>query len=186
MKFTIDILLFLVCITNLFSMRTDPWLTQKSRQFLEEYLETLDNPKILEFGSGGSTIWFSQRTSNLISYEHSPHYFKIVKDYIKDHGYNQVDIRYRKPPYFQEIANFPDNYFDLVLVDARDRLECCLFSLSKLKPGGILMLDNSERPELQELFVKLKNWPSITTYQPNPDEYGFTYEGWQTTWWKKN
>jgi hypothetical protein len=47
--------------------------------------------------------------------------------------------------YASYIDNFPDNYFDLVLVDGRSRPSCLYHSLNKVKPGGLLVLDNAER-----------------------------------------
>lgn len=47
--------------------------------------------------------------------------------------------------YASYIDNFPDNYFDIVLVDGRSRPSCIFHSLIKVKEGGLLVLDNAER-----------------------------------------
>lgn len=47
--------------------------------------------------------------------------------------------------YASSIDKFPDNYFDLVLVDGRSRPACLYHSLHKVKLGGLLVLDNAER-----------------------------------------
>ena len=46
-------------------MRASPWLTEKSIEFLNDFL--ISNDKIvLEFGMGASTIWLSQRCKFLM------------------------------------------------------------------------------------------------------------------------
>ena len=45
----------------------DPWLTPAAVQFLKGYLKASDQG--LEFGSGGSTIWFAKRIDSLTSIE---------------------------------------------------------------------------------------------------------------------
>lgn len=47
--------------------------------------------------------------------------------------------------YASYIDNFPDNYFDIVLVDGRSRPSCLYHSLDKVKERGLLVLDNAER-----------------------------------------
>jgi hypothetical protein len=48
--------------------------------------------------------------------------------------------------YASLIDQFPDDYFDVVLVDGRSRPSCLLHSINKVKKGGLLVLDNAERP----------------------------------------
>lgn len=43
------------------------------------------------------------------------------------------------------IGNFPDNYFDVILVDGRSRPSCFWHSMNKVKVNGLLILDNAER-----------------------------------------
>lgn len=47
--------------------------------------------------------------------------------------------------YASYIDKFPDNYFDIVLVDGRSRPSCIYHSINKVKKGGLLILDNAER-----------------------------------------
>jgi len=47
-------------------------------------------------------------------------------------------------------ANFIEQFshrFHIVIVDGRDRVNCIKYSLGALAPDGILLLDNSERPQ---------------------------------------
>ncbi len=48
-------------------------------------------------------------------------------------------------PYADAIAGFPPKSFDWILVDGMVRLTCFRNALDKLKPGGLLILDNANR-----------------------------------------
>lgn len=54
-------------------------------------------------------------------------------------------LNYHFKDYASSIDSFSDNYFDVVLVDGRSRPSCLQHSLPKVKPGGLLVLDNAER-----------------------------------------
>jgi predicted O-methyltransferase YrrM len=55
---------------SLFAVRPIPSICEGSIEFLETYFEENENPKVLEFGSGASTVWMAKRTTNLYSLEH--------------------------------------------------------------------------------------------------------------------
>jgi hypothetical protein len=63
-------------------------------------------------------------------------------DYVsEDPTYAQFQWR----RYASAIDRFPENHFDIVLVDGRARPSCLYHSLRKVKQGGLLVLDNAER-----------------------------------------
>jgi hypothetical protein len=47
--------------------------------------------------------------------------------------------------YASQIDEFPDQHFDLVIVDGRARPSCLMHSVRKVKIGGMLVLDNADR-----------------------------------------
>jgi hypothetical protein len=47
--------------------------------------------------------------------------------------------------YARQIDEFPDDYFDIVLVDGRARPACIAHSASKVCRGGLLIVDNADR-----------------------------------------
>lgn len=163
-----------------------PWLTKEAIKFLEKFLNQKSDAKILEFGCGGSTIWFSKRTKNLISIEHNFAWYKKIKDYLNNHPEcNKVDLRLIQENYYEVTNKFADNYFDLILIDGMQRVKCANASITKLKKGGILMLDNAERHSYKKIYELLKNWKFHKTIQDKPDSYDSFYENWQTNWWIK-
>ncbi len=52
--------------------------------------------------------------------------------------------------YVTQIDAFPDSTFDIVLVDGRARPACLIHALPKVRRGGLLILDNAERPHYQQ------------------------------------
>ena len=157
-------------------MKTEPWLCPKANNFLVKYFEEHKDPYVLEFGIGGSTVWFSQKTKHLCSVEHDSKWYDDVSNYLK----NKVQINLLPRPYHTFCDTFVDNFFDLILVDGRDRVKCIESSIRILKSGGILMLDNSERPYYQKGINLLKTWKRTTVefIEPPPSS-------WETSWWVK-
>jgi hypothetical protein len=56
---------------------------------------------------------------------------------------NWQDYSFRN--YVSQIDSYPDGSFDLILVDGRARPSCIVHSIPKVKPGGILIIDNADR-----------------------------------------
>lgn len=175
-------------ISSLFGVnfRTEPWLTESAISFLDQYLSLHPEAIILEFGSGASTLWFAERTPHLHSVEHSDRYYAYVSRRLKkDEKYHHVEYYLLPCPYYGICDQFPDEYFDLILVDGRNRKGCIAQSIAKLKTGGVLMLDNAERPYYFAAFEWMEEWEHISTEQTGPDKFGFWYPGWRTDWWVK-
>jgi hypothetical protein len=47
--------------------------------------------------------------------------------------------------YVTQIDEFSDDYFDIVMIDGRARPSCIMHSVRKVKPGGLIILDNADR-----------------------------------------
>jgi len=163
-----------------------PWLNSEAIKFLSKYILENPNPKILEFGSGGSTIWFSQKTPSLTTIEHNKLWFDYVNQSLyKNKLCNPVDIRLIEQNYYKICDEFPDNFFDIILIDGINRVNCAQASIRILKPGGILMLDNAERPWYHKIYSMLNNWKFYKTSQMRSDLSGKTSKLRETNWWIK-
>lgn len=167
------------------TVRPVPWLTEGAIAFLEEYLLKNPEAKILEFGSGASTIWLAKRTPFLISVEHNLQWHELIKKMCIEQGLDHVQLHLIPMPYDQFAQNFEKESFDLILIDGRNRKGCILHSIHALKKGGVLMLDNAERPYYQKGIDLLKTWKHFEAEQIHPDACGFMYLGWITAWWIK-
>jgi SAM-dependent methyltransferase len=143
-----------------------PLLTPKANLFLAH---NISRDSIgFEWGSGGSTIWFARHCRRLISIEHAPDWFGFVSSRLQEMSLN-VDFRlipldheeslptvpcYDKPPrYVSQISEFPDRSFDFCLVDGHYRQACIRAALRKLRPGGLLIVDDTQWMPLAEWGV---------------------------------
>ena len=78
--------------------------------------------------------------------------------------WNRLKHRPRKPEftaYFDCILEFPEGHFDFVCIDGRARVECALNAFSKIKPGGFLVLDNSEWEKYRPIFQAAPDWERL-------------------------
>jgi hypothetical protein len=60
--------------------------------------------------------------------------------------------------YVNVISQYPDSSFDIISVDGRSRNACIRAALKKLRPGGMLILDNSERLQYAQSFDVLSDF----------------------------
>lgn len=113
-----------------------PWFTYP----MIEYLNSLDlkNKKVFEWGSGNSTLYFSQRAKNIISIEHDKKWF----DQIKSGMGENVSLRYfeKKQDYIHSIKGL----FDVIIIDGLYRDECAKIAPQYLKEGGVIILDDGD------------------------------------------
>ena len=60
--------------------------------------------------------------------------------------------------YVAVACDIPDGSLDLVVVDGRARVACGLAAAPKVKPGGLLLLDDSARRDYTGLPEHLGGW----------------------------
>ena len=127
--------------------------------------ESLDLDKImLEWGSGNSTLYFSNFVSELHTVEHSREWYELTSRRIKRCNINNVIYNYvpsdvqnipkqnKKEPgyegmppeyfrtYIDTIEKYDKSTFAAILVDGRCRLYCAIKALPYLKEGGCLYI----------------------------------------------
>ncbi len=122
-----------------------PWLTAKSIRFIEQFLTP--EMKVFEWGSGRSTVWLAQRVGMLVSVEDDGAWYERVKRELANYD---VDYRHATDEsgaqgYAGQIAEFDDGTFDLVLVDGAHRAECLATARTKVRSGGVIVLDNADQ-----------------------------------------
>ena len=121
-----------------------PWIHPDVVTMLEENINV--NTKILEFGSGNSTVFFSKLTDNLYSVEHNDKWYNKIKSKLNNKvKYILSKVDYISQPSKDETfyncntikelfkTNIPDEYFDIIIVDGIHRVNCAYASLNKLK-----------------------------------------------------
>ena len=134
---------------------------------------------VFEFGMGGSTVWFAKLRCSIFSVEMVEEWIDRVKErLIQENLFYGKGGRLVHTPSLEEHADwmvsaYPDDYFDIILIDGRNRNRCLGNVRSKVKAGGIVVLDNSERTEYADGVALYDGWEKC--------EWGD--EGWMTTVW---
>lgn len=151
-----------------------PWINFLALDFLEAQLQ--HNFKVFEFGGGGSTLFFCKKVEAVMTVEDHAEWFKTLTEMVKTKGYdhwtgffvapeiltdsnprshtNPADfkssIKSLEQKSFEKYARtidpYPEDFFDLILVDGRARPSCIQQAIPHLKKGGLLVVDNTERP----------------------------------------
>ena len=105
-----------------------------------------------EWGAGASTIYAASRKVEIWSVEHDPKWFYFTASTLAQQQTDtKISLIFRPLTfeYCQAIKEI-DGKFDLIFIDGRLRVDCCRQSVEKLSPGGIIVLDNSDRPQYEE------------------------------------
>jgi hypothetical protein len=151
-----------------------PWMTYKATGWLDGYLRK--DMAVFEYGSGGSTVFFANRAHKLVSVEHDAVWHRQVSEALERRRLTNCEYLLREPQraprdrpaeyrwdlytstdgdfagfvfdeYVKTVDAFPEGSFDLVVVDGRARASCVHHGLARVRPGGVLLLDDSDRPE---------------------------------------
>ena len=168
-----------------------PWLAPAAIEALELLIKPTDFG--LEYGSGRSTIFFAPKVHHLTSVEHHKGWYEKVSRELKHNGIDNVDYIFAPPnkelpqvqftsetqhftptdlypipddfftDYINVLDRFPNEKFDFILIDGRARTSSSFKALAKLKPGGLLILDQSERIRYQTVIKALSDWEKIYT-----------------------
>lgn len=121
-------------------------------------LRTGARTRVFEYGGGGSTLWFADRGTRVITVEHDPRWAKVLSEMLSDFRDVAILERARGNDYIEAIQPYEDDSFDVVLVDGRDRVECFIEAIPKVRRGGLLILDDVDRRRYARAFEAI-DWP---------------------------
>lgn len=142
-----------------------PWVTYPFIAFIKPRLsKDLD---VFEFGSGNSTLFYSKYVRKVTSAEHSKEWYnKMLSAAPK----NVELMHIPEGPGYSESINRNAEKYDIIVVDAIDRVECIHTSLDHLSNNGVLILDDSEREEYTpgKEFMKEKDFKNIEFWGISP------------------
>lgn len=149
------------------------WITFPAIDVLNRVLKRTD--RVFEYGGGGSTLFWLDRVAEVVTVEHDPQWFAALEQRMKQEGggrwtgihvpatpgtlvpvpdpvdpahYASADAASQGlhfKDYVQAIDRYPDAHFDVLMIDGRARTSCLAYATRKLRPGGLLVLDNAER-----------------------------------------
>lgn len=124
-----------------------PWITYPAIEFIQKRIKP--EMSVFEYGSGGSTTWWANQVSAIVSVEHDLTWFeKMAKNEHSQVKLYQIDLIYGGD-YSKKVSEFWQ-HFDIVVIDGRDRVNCAKNCLQALKPSGVIIWDNTDRLEYLE------------------------------------
>jgi predicted O-methyltransferase YrrM len=99
--------------------------------------------RVLEFGSGWSTLWLADRCAEVISVESSPVWAAFVDKKAED-CVGAVRVIQRELEDYADTGEFADGSVDLCVIDGLVRDQCFESALRVVRSGGYIYLDSSE------------------------------------------
>ena len=134
-------------------LKAAPCLSPKATAFFEEIATGKD---VFEVGSGGSTLWLSQRAARVVSLEDDNDWVVVVNARLAELG-TVADIRLVAT---DELHGSIEGMWDVIFVDplinAMRRL-CILSAREHVKPGGWLVADDYNFPDVVKAVTVLRD-----------------------------
>ena len=113
-----------------------PWLHPNAIEYLESILKS--DMQVMEFGGGGSTLWFADKVKQVITCEPDHNWFEKLFDISPEN----VSVFNRLEP-----LKMPA---DLIFIDGEPveiRGNWLIAAVELVNAGGYVVLDNANRPE---------------------------------------
>jgi hypothetical protein len=135
-----------------------PWLPFRLIDELSRFLEP--RSRVFEFGGGGSTLWFLDQGCEVVTVEHVGSWSRRLAALVTSDRWELLDRATDGgfDDYVDAISDFPEASFDVVVVDGRERVRCALAALSRVRPGGWLIVDDVDRLRYAEGLATIP-WP---------------------------
>jgi hypothetical protein len=124
-----------------------PWVTYSFIDFIKDRLKP--EHAVFEFGSGNSTLFYAQRTGIVVSVEHDKEWFDKITQTKPDNAEMIFCELHRDGDYCRVPVRLGEA-FDIIIVDGRDRVNCCIQAVEALSENGVIVLDDSERPDYKD------------------------------------
>lgn len=140
-----------------------PLMHKFEYEFISKFLDI--NDILLEWGSGNSTLYFSEKVNKLISIEHDLYYYNIIKNLISFYDISNIDIyhipansptpspcRYEQFKDYIEFVDKKNFKFNKVLIDGRARKYCAKSILNLIDENCIVMIHDFNRTDYQKVL----------------------------------
>ncbi len=114
-----------------------PWVTYSFIDFIKERIKK--EHTIFEFGSGNSTFLFlyAKYAGMVVSVEHDKEWYnKIVKEKPENSEMIYCEL-VRGGDYSRMPLKLEEGQFDVIIVDGRDRVNCCKQAIGALSSNGV-------------------------------------------------
>jgi predicted O-methyltransferase YrrM len=156
-----------------------PWLP--FRLIDELQLSLGQGARVFEYGGGGSTLWFLDRGATVVTVEHHPDWARALHEAVGSSARGGAWTLLQPvtdagfDAYVDAIRAYRDGEFDLVVVDGRERGRCAHAALDKIRPGGLLVVDDVDRERYVEPLAAI-TWPrrDVVGFAPAKPSLAYT------------
>ncbi len=131
-----------------------PWITYPCIHFLEQRLTK--HMSVFEFGSGGSTLWWAARVGHVVTVEHNRDWYDALIERLPGNVTPRFVPHDNNDGSYCRAATIDDRRYEIVMIDARDRINCARHSVGALTPDGVIVWDNTDRAQYSEGFLFLQ------------------------------
>ena len=126
--------------------------------------------RVFEYGGGGSTLWLEDHGATVTVAEHDEAWHRELAGKLapgttllfRPPSATGTVTSAAAPGYFDDYADAiggeRDGSLDLVIIDGRARVECTRGAMPKVKPGGLLLLDDTDRLRYRVAVDMLAGW----------------------------
>jgi predicted O-methyltransferase YrrM len=138
-----------------------PWISWAAIDRLSEIVSA--NHRVVEFGGGGSTVWFAERAASVLCIESSDKRAHIIAEELRDRSLENVKVELHRYPLDDAAAysasscsaRIQGGQYDVIMIDGYEeniQYRPIAFSVAEhsVKPGGVIVVDDSWRyPQLK-------------------------------------
>ena len=120
-----------------------PWLSYRAITAIRGLIG--GESRVLEFGSGKSTVWLAGRCGFVSSVEDDPDWFEAVDQMLRTRQFSNVRLELRPLSTYSDLRADETGTFDFVLVDGMLRDACTEAAIRAVRQGGSVYLDNTDK-----------------------------------------
>ncbi|MCJ8210722.1 class I SAM-dependent methyltransferase [Mucilaginibacter sp. RS28] len=119
-----------------------PWVTYSFIDFIKDRIGK--QHAIFEFGSGNSTFFYAKSAGIVVSVEHDKGWYETILNNRPENSEIIFCELHKDGDYCRMPVKLGEQ-FDIIIVDGRDRVNCCKQAVAALSENGVVVLDDSER-----------------------------------------
>ena len=127
-----------------------PWYTYPAIEYLSQF--DYSGKRVFEYGCGSSSLFWAKRAEKVVTIEDDPKWFAKWRETF---NYPNLTVcrRDEGEAYFNAIFESSEAY-DVIVIDGKCRADCAAAAIRKLAPGGLIILDDSDRVNTSQEYVK--------------------------------
>jgi predicted O-methyltransferase YrrM len=150
-----------------------PWWNERAVRYLSQHLRR--GSRVFEWGSGASTVWLMSQGAEVTSIEHNPDWrakvvarcpsanVQLIPGTAAGHVTTELgDGQQFYDDYVAAIDRAEDASLDVVIVDGMSRLACAKRAVPKLRPGGLLVVDDTDMRCFKPARTLLPGWRAVS------------------------